>query len=162
VLFEMLTQKCIAAGALCAAALIVSPASSLAAEPVDSAEAAIRAALAKWTEDFNAGDAQKACDLFSPELRYDYRGFPERNYRDICNALQNSLTDPTKHYRYALAINDVLVSGNLAVVRLTWTLTVNEAGAEPQVSQERGLDVFRRESDGRWKIIRFIAFAEAR
>lgn len=149
-----------AAGVLYVAALIILPASPLMGEPIDSAEAAIRAALARWTEDFNAEDAQKACDLFSRELRYDYRGFPERNYADICNGLHRSLTEPTKHYRYALAIKDILVSGDLAVVRLTWTLTVNEAGAKPRVSQERGLDVFRKESDGKWKIIRFVAYEE--
>jgi ketosteroid isomerase-like protein len=154
--------NCVIAGPLCAAALIVWPVSPLTAQPVDSAEAAIRAALTKWTDDFNAGDAQKACGLFSPELRYDYRGFPERNYRDVCNALQHALADSTKSYRYALDIAEIIGSGDVAVVRLTWILTVNEAGADPQVTRERGLDVFRKEHDGGWKIIRFIAYEELR
>jgi ketosteroid isomerase-like protein len=52
-----------------------------------------------------------------------------------------------------------MVSGDLAVVRLTWTLKVRNEGASGDVtSEEVGLDVFRRQPDGRWKIIRYTAF----
>ena len=37
------------------------------------AEKAIRDALTKWTADFNARDATRICDLFAPDLRYDFR-----------------------------------------------------------------------------------------
>ena len=53
----------------------------------------IRATLTKWTEDFNAGNKNEVCAIFAPDLRYDYRGFPERGYQDICSTLQRSLSD---------------------------------------------------------------------
>ncbi|MGZ8367307.1 MAG: hypothetical protein ACXWVK_01030 [Rhodoplanes sp.] len=81
------------------------------AQPLNADEAAIRAALAKWTADFNAGEAQAVCGLFAPDLVYDYRGYPERNYKDLCDLLQGSLSDRTKRYAYALAIKEILVSG---------------------------------------------------
>ena len=59
----------------------------------DSAEAAIRAALSKWTQDFNAGKADAVCSLFARDLRYDFRGYPERDYDDICTRLRRSLAD---------------------------------------------------------------------
>lgn len=128
------------------------------AQPAD-ADSAIRAALAKWTEDFNAGRTQTVCDLFSRDLRYDYRGHPERTYSDICALLRRSLTDRTKRYAYSLAIKDILVSGELAVVRLVWTLTVTKAdGSGKIVTEEPGMDVFRKQPDGAWKIIRYIAY----
>ncbi len=111
-------------------------------------------------EDFNAGNLQDACSLFSPDLRYDYRGFPERKYEDICDGLRRSLTDRTKRYAYSLVVREILVSGDLAAVRLTWTLTVTKPDARPEVSQEHGIDVFKRHLDGTWKIIRFIAYDE--
>ena len=40
------------------------------------AEKAIRDALTKWTADFNGRDATRICDLFAPDLRYDFRGSP--------------------------------------------------------------------------------------
>jgi ketosteroid isomerase-like protein len=132
------------------------------AQPSNIEQTAIRAALTKWTEDFNAANVREVCGLFSPDLRYDYRGFPERDYKDICDGLRRALTDRTKRYAYSLAIKEVLVSDDLAAVRLTWTLTITKPDARPEVSRERGIDVFKRQPDGTWKIIRFIAYDESR
>jgi len=140
--------------------LIIPLASQSTAQSADAAQAAIQAALTKWTDDFNAGNVQGACGLFSPDLRYDYRGFPERNYKDVCDVVGRSLTDRTKRYTYSLAIKEILVSGDLAVVRLTWTLNITKADAQVEVSQEHGIDVFHRQPDNTWKIIRFIAYDE--
>jgi uncharacterized protein (TIGR02246 family) len=133
---------------------------SATAQPANQAETEIRAALTKWTADFNARNAAEICDLFAPDLRYDFRGFPERGYDDICKLLQTSLSETGKRFTYAPpSIKEIIVSGDLAVVRLTWTLTVRSLGAaNDATSQDIGLDVFRRQPDGRWKIIRYIAF----
>jgi ketosteroid isomerase-like protein len=137
-------------------------AAQAAAQPAD-AESAIRAALAKWTEDFNAGRTQTVCELFSRDLRYDYRGQSERTYRDICDLLRRSLSDRTQRYAYTLAIKEILVSGELAVVRLVWSLTVTKAdGSGRTVTQEPGMDVFRKQPDGAWKIVRYIAYESPR
>jgi steroid delta-isomerase len=115
-------------------------------------------ALAQWTVAFNAGDAEKTCALFSRELRADYRGLPERGYDGQCDILKRSLGDQTRRYSYALAIKEVLVWGDVAVVRLTWTLTITPKDGKTITSIEPGLDVFRKESDGRWRIVRYMAF----
>jgi len=129
------------------------------AQSTDAAEAEIRAVLAKWTADFNAGNAQEICGLFALDLRYDYRGFPERRYEDICGLLRRSLSDRTRHYAYSLEIKDILVSGDLAVVRLVWTLKVTRSDPPSEsTSVEPGMDVLRRQPDGTWKIIRYIAY----
>ena len=90
----------------------------------DSAEVAIRSALARWTQDFNNRNAEKACSLFAQDLRYDFRGYPERDYRDICDRMQRSLGDASKTYSYDLDVREIIVSGDIAVVRLVWRLTV--------------------------------------
>jgi ketosteroid isomerase-like protein len=131
------------------------------AESGKAPESMIRAALEKWTADFNAGRVEEICGLFASELIYDYRGQPERNYRDICSLLHRSLDDRRKQYRYALEIKEILVSGEFAVVRLVWTLTIraNDASGSAQ-STEPGMDLFRKQPDGSWKIIRFIAYEQ--
>lgn len=132
---------------------------SATAQPADKAETAIRDALAKWTSDFNARDASRTCDLFAPDLVYDYRGFPERNYETLCGLLRRSLADRTKEFTYALEIKEIMVAGDLAVVRLVWTLRTLQSGTATAVeSKEPGLDVFRRQPDGSWKIVRYIAY----
>ncbi len=126
-----------------------------------AAETEIRAALDKWTADFNAKNERGICDLFAPELRYDYRGFPERDFEAICALLRRSLADTSKQYRYALKIKEILVSGDLAAVRLVWSLSVSGAGIKPgAASEEPGLDIFRKQADGNWRIIRYIAYEE--
>jgi steroid delta-isomerase len=132
-----------------------------AVQPADPA-ADIRAALSNWTEDFNAGDKDKVCAIFAPDLRYDYRGFPERGFADICATLQRSLSDPAKHYAYTLTTKEILVAGDLAVVRLVWRLKVTSRGGREAISEEPGMDVFRRQPDGSWKIIRYIAYEKER
>ncbi len=130
----------------------VSPAS---ADPASD----IRSALTQWTDDFNAGRADKVCGLFAPDLRANVRGVPERDYTALCNLLQSSLADRARHYKYALDIKEVRVWGEVAVVRLVWTLTVSQAGVGT-VSVEPGMDIFARQPDGSWKITRFMAYQQ--
>jgi uncharacterized protein (TIGR02246 family) len=132
------------------------------AEPTPgAAEQAIGKALTEWRLAFNAGDTGAVCNLFAPELRYEFRGFPERGFDDICLMLRGTLADPARKYSYDLTIKEIIVSGDLAAVRLVWTLTVKRPGQMGgTASYEPGLDLFRRQADGTWKIIRYIAYEE--
>src|SRR5215216_1613917 len=135
---------------------LLGPATAQSSNP---AETAIRDALMKWTSHFNAGDRGEICGLFAAELRYDYRGYPERGFEDVCGLLQRSLSDRTKTYSYSLQIKEIIVSGDLAVVRLVWTLKVVPIGsANATISEEPGMDIFRKYPDGSWKIVRYIAY----
>ena len=142
------------------AALLVTAALPVRADDAAS-RAEIAAALTQWTADFNAGRADTVCDLFARELRADFRGQPERGYDAQCALLRRSLADKTRTFSYALAIQEILVWGDVAVVRLTWTLTVRDKGrARDVTSVEPGLDVFRRQGDGRWRIVRYVAYEQ--
>jgi ketosteroid isomerase-like protein len=135
---------------------LVSPAASQGDSP---AQAAIRTALTQWMADFNAGNTEKVCGLFAPDLIAQYRGQPERDYTALCELLKRSLSDRTKTYTYALAVKEILVAGDLAVVRLVWTLKVRRIDAAGEsTSDEPGMDIFRRQPDGMWKISRYIAY----
>jgi steroid delta-isomerase len=117
----------------------------------------IRSRLEQWTDDFNEGRADAVCDLFSKEAISNYRGQPERNYDEICALLQKSLADPARDFRYELDLREIIVEGNLAAVRLTWTLFISPLNV---TSVEPGLDIFRKEADGKWRIIRYLAYEE--
>ena len=54
-------------------------------------------------------------------------------------------------------VHEIIVSGEIAVVRLTWTLTATAQGATDTTTEE-GMDIFRRQPDGRWSIARYVAF----
>lgn len=123
-----------------------------------SPEAEIRAALERWTQAFNAGRADEVCDLFSRDLLADVRGIPLRDFNGQCDILKKALADGTRRLSYRHDIRDVTVEGRMAAVRLVWTLTAREAGGRVATTIDQGLDVFRREDDGRWRIVRYMSF----
>jgi steroid delta-isomerase len=124
-----------------------------------AAEKSIRDALTRWTADFNARDASRICDLFAPDLRYDFRGTPERDYNAMCGALQRALGDRSKTLTYSFDIKEIIVSGDMAIVRLVWTSTLSRPDSGQVIeTKEPGLDVFRRQPDGMWRISRYMAY----
>ena len=131
----------------------------LAAMADTEGEKAIRDALTKWTADFNARDATQICDLFAPDLRYDFRGSPERDYNAMCSGLHRALGDRSKKITYSFDIKEIIVSGDMAIVRLVWTSRLSRDGSSQAIeTKEPGLDVFRRQADGKWRISRYMAY----
>lgn len=124
-------------------------------------EAAIRQRLGDWAAAFNARDAAGACDLFAPDLRYSLPDVAEGTRETMCGNLARVLARADVALAYGPpAVQEVILAGDVAVVRLAWTLTT-EAGGLRETAVEQGLDVFRRQPDGRWSIARFIAFTPA-
>jgi len=108
----------------------------------------IRQALVKWSQDFNDKNVPAVCSLFAPDLVAQYPSVPDRNYSEMCRHFKEVLSDPSKKYSYSPPqIHSMLVDGNLAVVRLVWVLKT-----PTETIAENGLDVFRRQQDGSWKI----------
>ena len=48
--------------------------------------------------------------------------------------------------------------GDVAVVRLTWTLIMTPPDGKMTKSVEPGIDIFKKQDDGSWKIIRYMAY----
>ena len=124
----------------------------------NSEEAKITSLLQKWPQDFNAKDIRATCGLFAPDLVATYPGAPDRNYEEMCRHITEALTSTNRTFLYeAPLIEQIMIEGDLAVVRLIWTLKITTPNRNPEMIKERGLDVFRRQKDGSWKIA--ISFA---
>ena len=126
-----------------------------------AARLAIRSALDEWQSAFNNRDERHVCDLFARDLTANYQGQPERDYASLCQLLQNSVQDPEKTYRYSFDIDEIMVFGATAIVRLVWTLEIENPGAASQILGEPAIDIFRRQDDGAWKISRYLAYPMA-
>jgi ketosteroid isomerase-like protein len=126
------------------------------AAPAAADDAAdIRARLEQWTTDFNEGRAEAACDLFSKELVSDFRGQGEAGYDTRCSLITKAIGDPSRKFHYDLEIKEIIVEGNLGVVRLVWRSQITPPNV---TTEEPGIDIFRKEADGTWRIIRYMAF----
>lgn len=110
--------------------------------------------LQKWSQDFNAKKIPETCDLFAPDLVSSYPGTKDRNYEQMCSHLTEILSDKDRIIQYeAPKLEQIWVNGDLAVVRLIWTLkTSNKEGEHFKIINEKGLDIFSRQPDGTWKI----------
>jgi steroid delta-isomerase len=126
------------------------------------AERDIRAALLRWPEDWNARKLSAVCGLFAADVVLSFPGTPDRGHREMCDGFAAVLGGPRGGFRYDPPdIEEVLVSGDLAVVRLRWTSRAAREGASGEViERERGIDVFRRGEDGIWRILRSHAYPE--
>lgn len=122
---------------------------------------AIEAALERWPNDFNAENLSGVCDLFADDVVLVYPGGPDRNRQEFCDRMQTLFDDRAKQFSYdAPEIEEVLVDGDLATVRLMWRLTIRDTSGEVlDITEEDGLDVFRRQADGSWKIYISHAFS---
>ncbi len=130
--------------------------------PAHADEAADKAAITQrlqlWTTAFNTKDPAGVCDLFAPNLVYSIPETVQGTQQTMCGNLAKLLarTDMEVSYRNP-DIHEIIVSGDVAVVRLTWTLTTTANGARDTTTEE-GIDIFRRQPDGRWSIARFLSF----
>lgn len=114
--------------------------------------------LQKWPKDFNAKNIGAVCELFAPNLVASYPGTLDRNYEEMCRHLTAVLTQTDKIFHYdPPLIEQVIIEGNLAVIRLIWTLKISSKNGTETI-KEKGLDVFMRQNDGKWKIAISYAF----
>jgi len=126
---------------------------------VDSDTAAITNRLQRWTEAFNARDAAGVCDLFAPDLISTVPEAPDGSRDAPCGRLKAVLAKPELQLHYdSPDLREIIVSGDIAIVRLFWTLTAQKGG-KSSVSTEAGMDIFKRQPDGKWSIARFISFS---
>lgn len=126
---------------------------------MNSDKAAIRERLVRWTEAFNARNVAEICDLFAPDLVYSVPEVRDGNRKLLCSQLSALLAKPELQLHYDNPdIREIIVAGDIAVVRLFWTLTARKE-AEQGTSTEAGMDIFRRQPNGKWSIARFISFS---
>ncbi|HEX3418085.1 MAG TPA: SgcJ/EcaC family oxidoreductase [Stellaceae bacterium] len=151
------------AGTIIAAAALTAPLDACGgAEPTEAAENEIRTAIENWRSAFNARDEDRVCALFAPDLVANYQHEPERDYASLCEVLRMALRDPDTAYRYSVEINEIMVDGDAAVVRLIWALEIDKAGSPTRTIEEPAVDILHRQADGSWKISRYLAYPPAR
>ncbi len=112
-------------------------------------EAQIRARLEKWVEQFNTGDYAGAATVWAPDLIGWMGGAPDDTYASEMAGAQRPA--PPDAPQFALTIEEILVDGDLAVVRDRW-----RESARGKKVEFKSFEVWRRQPDGQWKIARWI------
>jgi hypothetical protein len=103
-----------------ALALITATAQAADADDSSAAKAAIVDRLHRWTAAFNAKNMDGICELFAPDLAYTVDDILNGSRDRLCANIRAVLARPGLTLRYdEPAIHEILVSSDLAVVRLT-------------------------------------------
>jgi uncharacterized protein (TIGR02246 family) len=150
-------RRLLTIAAVLAGVVVAMPARS----DVDSDKAAITERLSRWADAFNARDAAGVCDVFAADLISTVPEVLDGTRDALCKRLTALLakSDLSLHYDQP-DIREIIVSGDIAVVRLFWTLSARK-GDKQSVTREAGIDIFKRQPDGKWSIARFMSFSTA-
>jgi ketosteroid isomerase-like protein len=116
--------------------------------------------FADWTEAFNRRDLDGSCALFSKDIRADHQGVPTENWQTMRARFQKLFADKSRQYKYRFKLINVYRSGDLAVGRITWYLTVTKDGKPAFVEETQSMDIFKPNKEGVWEMIDFVSFTE--
>lgn len=109
----------------------------------------IRQHILNGAEAFMKGDPEGVMKHYGRDIVLSYPGIPDMRYDELVKAfgairnrkLGSVVTKPE--------LEEILVDGNMAAVRITW----NTTGDGPP-RQMRDLQVWRKGSDGEWRFVR--------
>jgi ketosteroid isomerase-like protein len=146
--------------ALTCAVLSACASASVGSSESKTAEQEIRAALADWVIATAAGDRQRANAVWAKDLIGWYPGQPDDTYaREMAAAAMQRPPGPPPVIP-SVEIVEVIVSGNMAVVRDIWRMKRSTGSDTAAVQIIKSFEVWRRESDGKWRIARWISAPE--
>jgi|GEM_PF-2523031 len=120
----------------------------------------LRAAIVRSGEAFNARDHAAMMAPVARDLVLTYPGIPDMGYDSLSAGYRRMANPPAGvTARTVPTVEEILVSGDMAVIRITWTTTVTETTpARSTTRQMRDMQVWRREADGGWKLFRGMHF----
>lgn len=102
-------------------------------------------------------DAEGTIALVSRDLQLIHPTRGTVSYERFAAGMRAGLSGPARLYVVA-EIDDVVVGGDLAVASITWRTTVTAPDGTVTRRGERDQEVWRRESDGRWRLFRGASF----
>ena len=121
----------------------------------------IRAAVIRTGTAFNQQLPDTILSFYSKEILVSFPGVPDTKYRDFAAAFNKMMSDTTVKRITKDSIEEIIVSGDMAVVRVNWITTTIQQSPPGQTTRiARDLQVWRKEQDGDWKFFRGMWFRE--
>jgi len=120
-----------------------------------SDEAEIRRVVEDFVDAFNAGHMARILDIFTDDLIDMSAGGPTRAGQAAREHFLSRVTElHAKHNPHlVITIDEIQVVSNWAYDRGSLTVTlVPRAGGETSFVRQRYLEIWRRGSDGKWRI----------
>jgi ketosteroid isomerase-like protein len=127
----------------------------------EKSEAQIRRALAAWVKATNRRDEAAADAIWGPNVVGWFPEAPEFSGSAAFALAGKPERKGESYSTYEVKIDEVDVSGTMAVVHDIWTETKHFNGSTMTVRRViRGSELWRLQPDGKWKIVRFVSAPE--
>ena len=127
----------------------------------ETAAAAIRASIEQGARGFMAANPDSILAHYARDIVLSYPGIPDQDYATLVKSYGELRSRPADVVANTVpTFDEILVSGDLALVRLRWTTTI----AQPNRTSTRYLkdfQVWRRESGNRWVFIRGMHYPDS-
>ena len=117
-------------------------------------EGQIRKSIADWIAATNRGDTASANGIWAPSIQGWFHSAPE--FKSSA-AFESAVDAKTLRSTYAVTINEILVSSDLAVVRDTWEETVHASDGRSARRLIQSFEVWQPQPGGEWRISRWIS-----
>ncbi|HYE87807.1 MAG TPA: nuclear transport factor 2 family protein [Vicinamibacterales bacterium] len=116
-------------------------------------EATLRRLIDQTAAAIRAHDVDGVMALYSKEVLVSYPGVPDTTY-DVFYSSYRQMMNPSIETDAVPSVEEVIVSGDLAIIRMLWNTTITEKATGRKSSrQAKDLQVWRREN-GSWKFFR--------
>lgn len=123
----------------------------------------VRASIDKWMEALSARDPNAFSNYVMSDLQGAYQGaisdYDGASFERSLKLTLAGSADKDSKDSWSNDIEEVVGSGDMAVVRSTRTFTHTLAGGRATSLKMRLLEVYRRFDDGTWRMARFFGFA---
>jgi uncharacterized protein (TIGR02246 family) len=120
-------------------------------------EAAIRAASQEWSNAASSRDLEKAVSFYADDATYNPPSAPLAAGKDaIRKVWTNIVAVPGINLRWMSSKVEVARSGDLAYDTGAYTVTKNDASGAPVTSKGKYVVVWKKQTDGKWKVIQDI------
>jgi ketosteroid isomerase-like protein len=152
-----------------ALALLLVSATSKAQVPSGRAadSSSIRAAIERGARGFERAQPDSILAHYARDIILSYPGIPDQDYATLVRGYAELRDRPaTVRATTTPTFDEILVDGNLAVVRLRWTTTIRSGTTATTAPVEstrylRDLQVWRREANGEWRFFRGMHYRDS-
>ncbi|HEX8263724.1 MAG TPA: nuclear transport factor 2 family protein [Allosphingosinicella sp.] len=120
-------------------------------------EAQVRAGIRAIADAAAERDVDRTLAVVSRDLRLIHPRRGEVRYDDFEAGIRAGLSGPAR-LSVTAEVDDVVVSGDMAVASITWRTAITAPDGTVTRRGERDQEVWRREADGKWRLLRGASF----
>jgi ketosteroid isomerase-like protein len=124
-------------------------------------EKQIRQSLADWMEATNHRRYDRANEVWAPGVVGWFPEAPAFSMDEAYRVAGVAKGSEKPYGTYELTIDEILVGGELAVVRDVWRETIHFPGTDATAARPiKSFEVWKPQPDGKWRITRWISAPE--